>query len=136
MEQRLACFGATFYLLNPAALADLSYWGQPDSVYVFFLIVTVGALTAGSLSFAFAALTFAVFAKPQAWALAPFLGVAGLMLYPSRMWGRAASTAIVIALLIIMPYALAGRLSELSTLPIESETSCLPLVLIAIISGG
>lgn len=112
-----ALAAATVYLFHPAALFDLTYWGHPNSVYAFFLVLAVAGVARGGLALGWGALAAAALAKPQAWSLGPLLAAVGLAWYPYRTWGRGISVAAAVVALVLVPYVLGGRLSQLATLP-------------------
>lgn len=116
---RRGALAATLYTLNPAALLDAADWGQPDGAHSLFSVLAIGFLDGGAVAWAFAALAFAMLSKPQAWALAPLIGVATirqrgwLRLIPGVLGGFAA------ALVIVLPFIVTGHLADFLTLPGE-----------------
>lgn len=108
---------AVVYLFHPAALLDLTYWGQPDSLYAFFLVLAVVGVATGELALGWGALAVAALAKPQAWSLAPLLVAAGLARHPYRAWVRGLLAGAAVIAIVLAPFVLGGRLSQLATLP-------------------
>lgn len=114
---RAALIGAAAYGLNPAALFDLAYWGQPDSVHALLLALAVLSFEEDRPlgGWAFAGLAAAT--KPQAWALLPFLGYVSLRRFGL---GRSVAGGLVgaaAALAVCLPYVVSGTFGQLLTLP-------------------
>ena len=116
---RAALVAAAVYLFHPAAFADLAYWGHPDSVYAFFLVLAAGGLAMGGLALGWGALAAAALAKPQAWSQGPLLAAAGLAWSPYGTWPRGVAAALAVVALVLAPFALDGRLAQLASLPAE-----------------
>jgi hypothetical protein len=112
-----AAVSAGVYLVNPGALWDVAVWAQPDAWHALFLLLAVWQAGWGRSAGAGLWLGLALMTKPQAWVLAPVI-VIGL----ARRAGpvglvRAALTGGVVVALVVLPFALAGRLGQLLTLP-------------------
>ena len=110
------------YLLNPGALWDVAVWGQPDSWHALFVLVGLWSLgwrrpLRGGAWLALAALT-----KPQAWVVLP---LAALAIWRHNGWVggvRAVLAGAGVAALVLAPFAVAGRLPDLLTLPGQIST--------------
>src|SRR5262249_36974058 len=66
------------FALNPAAIFDAAYWGQPDMVHALFLLVAIYCFEEDRPLVGYAFVGLACATKPQAWALLPFLGYVSL----------------------------------------------------------
>ncbi|MBF0555363.1 MAG: glycosyltransferase family 39 protein, partial [Nitrospirae bacterium] len=62
---------ASFYAFNPAVIINSAAWGQVDSIFTLFIVVTVGLLSGGTVLPGIAAFTIALLIKPQALIFAP-----------------------------------------------------------------
>jgi hypothetical protein len=114
---RVALLAAAAYGLNPAALFDLAYWGQPDSVHALFLVLAIWCFEEDRPLPGWAAVGLAAATKPQAWALLPFLAYVSLRRFGLVRSAAGGATAAVAGLLVCLPYLLAGTLEQLLTLP-------------------
>ena len=105
------------YLANPAAVLDVGHWGQPDGALALFAVLTVGCAAAGRWGPAGAALALAALVKPQAWTLLPLVGLVAWQTGGRRALLLAGAGGLAAAAPVLAPYALAGRLSDLLSLP-------------------
>jgi Gpi18-like mannosyltransferase len=114
---RPALFAVAAFALNPAAIFDAAYWGQPDMVHALFLLVAIYLFEEDRPLPAYAFIGLAAATKPQAWALFPFLAYVSLRrfgLARSVMGGVVAALA---GLATCIPYLVYGTLGEIFTLP-------------------
>ena len=104
---------ALLYGLNPAIVINSAVWGQVDSVFTFFIVLSTFCLTRGWLLRAVVAFTLALLLKPQALIFTPLLlGVAldrlvtafSARTVKTVLWCVAAGLAVFIAG--ISPFAL------------------------------
>ncbi len=124
---RIALAAAAAYGLNPASLFDLAYWGQPDSVHALCLLLAIWCLEEGRSLGGWGFAGLAATAKPQAWALLPFVAYVSV-----RRFGFAKSTlgvavAVLVGLGVCLPFLLAGTFGDLLSLP-GLITSTMPVV--------
>ncbi len=124
---RIAVAAAAAYGLNPASLFDLAYWGQPDSVHALFLLLAIWCLEEGRSLWGWGFAGLAATAKPQVWALLPFVAYVSV-----RRFGFAKSTlgvavAVLVGLGVCLPFLLAGTFGDLLSLP-GLITSTMPVV--------
>ncbi len=89
-------------------------------------MLAVGWLSLGAPLLAWGALALAALAKPQAWAILPLLIIATWRLGGARSVGGGALVAVVISLLVALPFILTGHLTELLSLP-NTIATVLPL---------
>ena len=75
MPQRpkLALLGALGYAFNPGVWYVSAYWGQMDSIYTLFMVVTVLALAAGAVRSAWVAYVLVMTIKIVGASLAPLV---------------------------------------------------------------
>lgn len=62
---------AGFYIFNPTVILNSSIWGQVDSVFTLFVILTLFALTERKMILSYFLFAIAIFIKPQALFYAP-----------------------------------------------------------------
>ena len=115
--RRVALVAAAAYGLNPAALFDLAYWGQPDSVHALLLVVAIWAFEEWRPGLGWAFVGLAAATKPQAWALLPFLGYVSLRRFGLAKTALGGVSAGAAALAVCLPYVVSGTFRELLTLP-------------------
>lgn len=104
--QILACAA---YALHPALWYVSAYWGQTDSVYTFFLVVSVVALARGAVIPAWVAYGLALATKPQSIVLAPLLVVGTLRRYGARRVAAGLVACTVVGAVMAMPWLVAGQ---------------------------
>jgi len=131
-----AAVAGALYVANPAALYDVAHWAQPDGAHSLFSVLAIGLLSLGQVMAAWAAMTLAALAKPQAWALLPLLAIATVRSSGPRgaqrsvhllSLGRGLIAAAVVAVVVTLPFSLAGRSNELLSLP-GTVSSVMPVV--------
>lgn len=116
---RAGALAATGYLLNPAAIFDVAYWGQPDAAHSLWAVLAAGLLELGLWGPSWVALGVAAMTKPQAWALLP------LFAWGQWLGGGARRVATGLALMggtaavLALPFILTGHLGDLTGLPRE-----------------
>ena len=101
---RVSLLSAAAYAFNPAVLFNSSVWGQFDSIYTFFLLLSFILVLSGKLTLSVSTFTLAILSKPQAIALAPLMA---LLIYKKfRLRRMLASTLIIaaITLVVILPF--------------------------------
>lgn len=115
--QRAAVLCALAYAFSPAIIFDVSYWGEPDPIHSFFLLISVLLLADRKPALGWASLAAAAFVKPQVWVFLPLAGI--LTLWRSGLKGLAsgAGAAVLVVLVMVSPYVRHGTLADLMTLP-------------------
>jgi Gpi18-like mannosyltransferase len=114
---RPALLATAAFTLNPAAIFDAAYWGQPDAVHAIFLLIAIYWFEEDRPLVGYAFIGLAAATKPQAWALLPFLAYVSLRrfgLVPSVLGGVVAA---VTALAVCLPFIVYGTFGELFILP-------------------
>jgi Gpi18-like mannosyltransferase len=114
---RPALLATAAFALNPAAIFDAAYWGQPDVVHAIFLLVAIYLFEEDRPYPAYVLIGLAAATKPQAWALLPFLGYVSLRrfgLARSIVGGLVAGLAVLV---VCLPYLVYGTFGELFVLP-------------------
>ena len=112
-----ALLATAAFALNPAAIFDAAYWGQPDAVHAIFLLIAIYLFEEDRPLIAYVFIGLAAATKPQAWALVPFLAYVSLRrfgLVQSLIGGGVATVA---ALIVCLPFIIYGTFSELFILP-------------------
>lgn len=100
---------AAIYVLHPTIAYLSAGWGQTDTIYTFFLVLTVWLMERGRLLSASAALTVGFFFKMQSIALAPLLIYELIRTKSSLTILKATGVAFATAALLIFPFILAGK---------------------------
>jgi hypothetical protein len=100
--------GATcFFLLNPAVLFSTSVWGQTHVVSLAFVLAAV-YLAERNLAFpAWLALGLGVLTRPQILVFGLILGLVFILKFRWQVNVRAASAAVIVVFLILLPFTLA-----------------------------
>src|SRR6266542_1227714 len=117
---RGAALAGSAYVINPALLYDVAHWAQPDGAHSLFSVLAVGTLS-------WPAMALAALAKPQAWVLVPLLAVATLRERGPRILVLGIVLGSAIATLVVLPFLLTGRVSQLLSLP-GTVGSVMPVV--------
>ncbi|MCC7369827.1 MAG: hypothetical protein IT306_15475 [Chloroflexi bacterium] len=112
-----ALLATAAFALNPAAIFDAAFWGQPDAVHAGFLLVAIylweeDRPLAGYLFVGLAAAT-----KPQAWALFPFLAYISFRRFGLAQTVLGGVVAGLVSLAVCLPYIVYGTVGELFVLP-------------------
>jgi len=110
---------AAVYALHPAVIYDSAVWGQTDSLYTMFLVACLGALSMQWNAAAGALIALAFLTKTQAIILIPLVAFVLLM----RGWkatGKAALAAIVVTVLVLIPFISDGGLQGIVKMYMDS----------------
>ena len=108
---------AAIYGLNPAAIFDAAFWGQPDAVHAILLVIAIWLVEKDRPLAAGLFVGLAAATKPQAWALFPFLAYVCLRRFGlARSVGLGVAAAIA-AIVVCLPFLVYGTVPELLTLP-------------------
>lgn len=101
-----AAFGiALLYVFNPAVLVNAAVWGQVDSFFTLFLLLTLSAVAAGKLERGTAWFAVAVLIKPQALIFTPVLLFAYYREGSLRRFARSALWGAGVFLAGILPFS-------------------------------
>jgi Gpi18-like mannosyltransferase len=125
--ERVGAIAGSLYVLDPATLYDVAHWAQPDGAHSLFSVPAVGLLSLGQLVAPWAAMAAAALAKPQAWSIVPLFILATLRMRGLSGVALGAVSGSIAAVIITLPFILAGRLDELSSLP-STVSSVMPVV--------
>ncbi len=111
-------FGAAVaYGLNPAALFDTAYWGQPDPVHAGLLLLALWSFGHDRPTLGWLMVGLAAAAKPQAWVLLPLLGYVSLRRFGLAGTAAGGLAAAAAGLAVCLPFIAAGTISDLFKLP-------------------
>ncbi len=124
----IAVVGAAAIALNPAFIYVGGAWGQIDSLYSLFLVASVALLartpTAASIAGAWTGWAFAALVRVQGLLLLPLVLVVSLRDAGWRRTLLGGSVAVVIALLLFLPWLHDGLGRYLSTISrVEAHTT-------------
>ena len=114
---RLAGVAGALYLASPAALFDAAHWAQPDGAHSLFGVLAVGWIGAGATLLGWGAMALAALAKPQAWAVLPLLLLASWRVGGPRRLLLGGAVGAGVAVVVLLPFLLTGRLGEFLGLP-------------------
>jgi dolichyl-phosphate-mannose-protein mannosyltransferase len=95
---------ASCFLFSPVTWFNSAAWGQLDSSFTFFMVLSVVFLLRDRPMLAVIAYVLGFFLKPQAVTLAPLLAVYLLMRYTPIDWAKFAAAGIVTAFIVIFPF--------------------------------
>lgn len=113
---------AALYLLNPAVWYVSIYWGQTDSIYVFFLVAALLLLARGAVVPAWLCYGLSLAVKLQGLPLVILFVVWTLVNYGSRALVRGLAAAVGLVILLMLPWLLNGRQSEVTEAIFNSST--------------
>jgi hypothetical protein len=122
-----AAVAGALYVVNPAALFDVSHWAQPDGAHSLFSVLAIGLLSLGQVVAPWAAMGAAALAKPQAWVILPLLAIATVRTHGLTGLARGCIAGGVASLVIVLPFVVTGRTGELLSLP-GTVSSVMPVV--------
>lgn len=106
---------AAAYAFNPGIIYVVAFHGQlGDPLYTLGILVGVTGVLLNQGAIAGAGSAAGLLTKPQAAAFAPFLLIAGVRhLSPRRQIGQALLAGSVMAVVVLLPFALAGTLPDM-----------------------
>ncbi|MFN0073923.1 MAG: hypothetical protein ACKVVP_20780 [Chloroflexota bacterium] len=123
---RAGSLGSSAYLLNPAVIFDVAYWGQPDAAHSLFAVLALGLTLLGWWQGSWVAAGLAAMTKPQAWALMPLFFIVQIRRSGVSRTALGVLIAAAVVLLVVSPFILHGRVHEFLTLP-ERISSVMPV---------
>jgi len=100
---------ALLYLLLPAVLFDSGYWGQPDAVHTFSILLALTLILVGKPHWGWVSAALGCLMKPLAIPFLPLLALATLVRSGWRGILAGAASALGTALLVYLPFLLTGR---------------------------
>lgn len=100
---------AAFYIFNPAVFIDSTFWGQVDSVFTLLIVLAVFLLAEKRILASSAVFAVAVLMKPQGIIFLPILFFELVRKRNIKNFIKAASAALITALIIILPFSLNGQ---------------------------
>ena len=112
-----ALLATAAFALNPAAIFDAAFWGQPDAVHAGFLLIAIYLWEEDKPLAGYAFVGLAAATKPQAWALFPFLAYISVRRFGLVKTVLGGVVAGAVSLAVCLPYIVYGTFSELFVLP-------------------
>lgn len=112
-----ALAAAVAFGLNPAAIFDAAFWGQPDAIHAVLLLIAIYCFEEDRPNLGYVFVGLAMATKPQAWALAPFIAYVSLRRFGLRGTLVGGVVAGVVALLTCLPFLVYGTYWDLLKLP-------------------
>ncbi|MDP2728576.1 MAG: hypothetical protein Q8P59_13670, partial [Dehalococcoidia bacterium] len=114
---RAASLVTLAYAWNPALVFDVAYWGQPDSIHSFFILLSILLLVERKPKLSWLFLAAAAFVKPQAWVFLPLVALLTLWRSGPRALGQGIAVGLGTSLVLVAPFLLQGTFRELMSLP-------------------
>lgn len=112
-DATLGRWAASAWLWNPAIAFATDVFGYQDALHTSLLVAAAAALVVGRSLWAPTWMALAAFAKPQAWIFLAPLGTFLLRAASRAELIRAALLALLVALLVVSPFLVAGQAAEL-----------------------
>ncbi len=100
---------ALLYLCLPPVLFNSGYWGQPDVVHTFSILLSLALILAGKAELGWVAAALACMMKPLAAPFLPLLACATLACSGWKRMLRGWAAGLAAALLVLAPFFLTGR---------------------------
>jgi Gpi18-like mannosyltransferase len=97
---------ATFYIFNPAIFIDSTFWGQVDSIFTLLIVIAIFLLSENKIAVSSAIFATAILMKPQGIIFLPILFFELIRQKTIKNFINAAISAIITALIIIIPFSL------------------------------
>ncbi|MEK5479716.1 glycosyltransferase family 39 protein [Paenibacillus sp. FSL R5-0407] len=104
LGSKIALALSILYLWNPAVLVNSSAWGQVDSFFVLFLLISILALTERRFEWSAVWLAIAMLIKPQAVIFAPVWLIACLYYRDAKRISRSILCGICVFGLLALPF--------------------------------
>ena len=101
------------YLFNPAIIWEAAFVGQFEAIQTIFILLAVVLLYVGKVEISWAALALAALTKPQGLILIPLIGFASLLMFPASRLLRAGMAALAVTFVVLLPWILSGRMSDI-----------------------
>jgi len=105
----VSIFLAAFYIFNPAIFIDSTFWGQVDSFFTLLIVIAVFLLSEKKIAASSAMFAVAVLMKPQGIIFLPILFFELVRERKVKNFIYAIASAMVTALIIIIPFSLNGQ---------------------------
>jgi dolichyl-phosphate-mannose-protein mannosyltransferase len=105
---RFGLFGALIYALHPGAIYDSAYWGQADSIYTAFILVSLISIIYNWSFFVGAFSALAVLSKPQAVIFIPIILMGMFLGYRRAQSCKAILGAIIASFVVLLPFLAEG----------------------------
>lgn len=102
-----------FYAFNPALVYDSAIWGQVDSVFTLFILLTLMFLASGRPKLAGASMAVAVLTKPQSLLLLPFVAVLMAKNLKPLQLAKVLGISAAVFILLALPFYLRISIMEL-----------------------
>ncbi len=108
--RRAGMLAALLFALHPAAIYESAIWGQTDSIFTLFIVLSLLAILWRAPGIAGALITLAALTKAQTIAVLPLF--AALYLLRPRTILSGAIGGLSVAILVLLPFALGGALTN------------------------
>jgi Gpi18-like mannosyltransferase len=116
---RAGALGSTAYLLNPAVIFDVAYWGAPDAAHTMFAVAALGMTLLGWWQGSWVAAGLSAMTKPQAWALVPLYLIVQFRRTGLVRLVLGGLIAGVVMIAVLAPFIIHGRITDFLTLPAQ-----------------
>ena len=108
-RSRLGWGAACLYLMQPAVLFDSGYWGQPDVIHVFFVLLALILILVRRPEWGWVAAALGCLMKPLAAPFLPLLALATLLRSGPRRLGTGVAAALATGIVVFLPFIVTGR---------------------------
>ena len=112
LGRRAATAAAALFFLNPVVLYDSAYWGQVDSIFTAFVLLSVMLVARGRWHWAGAAIALGMLAKFQSIAFVPLLLFETYRIGGWKAIGGKVVAALAIAACVLMPFATSETMDD------------------------
>jgi Gpi18-like mannosyltransferase len=106
LSSKMSILLATFYIFNPAIFIDSTFWGQVDSIFTLLIVIAIFLLSENKIAVSSAIFATAILMKPQGIIFLPILFFELIRQKTIKNFINAAISAIITALIIIIPFSL------------------------------
>jgi len=109
LRPRRGWSAALLYLCLPPVLFNSGYWGQPDAVHAFSILLGLTLILVGKAEWGWVAAALACLMKPLAVPFLPLLACATLARSGWRRLATGIGAALATAAVVMLPFVLTGR---------------------------
>ncbi|MCI1945635.1 hypothetical protein [Clostridium luticellarii] len=95
----------SFYIFNPAIFMDSALWGQVDSFFTLFIVISLFLLSEGKIVLSSVFFTCSVLMKPQGIIFLPVLFFEIIRKRNVKIFIKAAVSALATAIIVILPFS-------------------------------
>jgi len=116
LDFKKSLLAAALYAFNPAVIFNAAVWGQYDSIYTFFLVLSLMLVFASKPKLSAVAFTVGLLTKPQSIALAPLIAFLILRKYGWRSLLSSLLVAAATIFVVIIPFEWSNPITFLTNI--------------------